>query len=162
MHFILFLVVIFGLFWIWPVIFSDTPSTIPTDSSLTQLSEVEQQYYQQIFDYTMTVTKPGESYSWKSAENSGAISVSKSFSSKSGATCRVFTERYIIGGSEGSAEGIGCKREGRDGWCRLKKGDALTCSMEKPAGLLDRASRGSQDVVESSKGVWGEIKGWWR
>lgn len=162
MRIIIILILVLALFWAWPKIFDDTPSTIPPDSPLAQLSNVEKQYYQQIFDYTMEAVKPGGSYGWESAGNSGTISVSKNFLSKSGSNCRIFNERFFINGVEGNDSGVGCKREGREGWCRLRKQDALTCAMENPGGIFGLAPRESQDVIESGKGLLGKIQGWWR
>lgn len=82
------------------------------------------------FDYTMEVTKSNEFYEWQGYSGNGRITPGERFVSKSGYTCRSFSESFTVAGNRGTGTGIACKRQGRDGWCRLKEGNALTCAME--------------------------------
>lgn len=102
-----------------------------------ELSSVEKDYYIKVFDYAMTVVEPGKSYDWQGHfENRGKITVDEPFQSKSSSTCRNFSETFTIGGIAGKSEGVACKRNGDDGWCRLKKTDALTCALETPGTMV--------------------------
>jgi hypothetical protein len=162
MRVILFIILATVLgFWLLPAFFQK-PSVIPDDSALIRLSDVEKQYYHQVFDYVMEAVKAGESYSWTTGSGSGNIYVSPSFQSKSDATCRVFSERYIVNGIDETKEGVACKREQRDGWCRLKKTDAQTCALEAPGNVKEKALRTSSDFLESTKDLLGRVAGWVR
>jgi hypothetical protein len=100
-------------------------------SPLAALSDAEKSYYAKVFDYTMDTIKSGEKYDWASYSGKGSINVEKTFVSKSGAVCRPFNEAFNVGGHEGIDKGVGCKRRGKDGWCKLDLGkEAKTCALE--------------------------------
>lgn len=103
---------------------------VVSGSSATRLSAAEREYYRQSFDYTMEHIEAGKHYEWASHSGKGIITPGSSFVSKSKSTCREFSERFTVGGAEEMREGIACRREGREGWCRLRKDQALTCAME--------------------------------
>lgn len=105
---------------------------------LEYLPDAEQAYYNQIFDYTMDNIKAGEGYSWKSQNGQGTIDVEENFTSKSGYNCRPFRESIDVGGQKKNQRGVGCKREGRPGWCKLKPDNAMTCALEESSALLDK------------------------
>lgn len=105
--------------------------------SFSQLTRVEKSYYEQVFNYTMDTTKPNETYEWKSYRTSGAILVGEPYVANSGSTCRNYIERITIQNVTGEDEGVSCKRQGREGWCKLKAHNALTCAMEKPADFFN-------------------------
>lgn len=109
------------------------PAPVAPESSAAWLSPAEQEYYRKVFDYAMDNTDAGQSYAWKSYGGSGDISPGKPFVSKSKSACREFSEHIRVGGAEETRSGIACRREGREGWCRLEKGQALTCALETPA-----------------------------
>jgi hypothetical protein len=156
------ILIILAGWWLWNYFFHGEPSVLPQNLAATKLSEAEIVYYRQVFDYTMSVTKPGEHYDWQSYSGKGSISPDKPFVSKSGATCRNFLEHYTIGTSNASAEGVACKREGKDGWCRLKQTDALTCVMETPENVMEKATQNTKDALEAGKDVLGKAKGIFR
>lgn len=152
--------VIIGGIWLWDYFFPVAPpSVLPKDTTATRLTDAEVEYYRQVFDYTMAVTKAGEHYDWESYSGKGSLTPGEVFVSKSGANCRSFSETYTIGTTSASAEGVACKREGKDGWCRLRKVDAQTCAMEPPASLAEKATRGTQDAVGAAKDVMGKAWG---
>jgi len=103
---------------------------------LAAMPDADRQYYLDTFDYAMLNLKPGEKQDWASGDNSGYFTVEIPFV-HGDTICRNYREvvvsrpLYSI-----SSEGVGCKRVGRDGWCRLKKGDALTCALEPPDGSI--------------------------
>ena len=99
-------------------------------SSLSLLSNAERDYYEQIFGYTMDNTAAGENYQWKSYSGQGDIHVDAIFISKSGTPCRPYSETFTVQNIDGAYHGTACKRQGADGWCRLKPGNANTCAME--------------------------------
>jgi hypothetical protein len=162
MKFILFIIIAFMAYWAWNHGFSAGISAIPATSPLTGVRSVEQDYYVQVFDYTMTSIPAGQSYDWKSSSANGTISPGENFTSKSGYTCRKYAEIIIFAGKEQHAEGAACRRKGQDGWCRLKENEADTCALEKPSGIFGGISLGSGDVNENFKGVLGKINGFFR
>jgi hypothetical protein len=107
-----------------------------TKLPLSQLSDAERSYYDMVFDYTMEVTKSNQYYEWQGFNGNGRITPGDNFVSKSGYSCRPYSQSFTIAGQRGTDTGIACKRAGRDGWCRLKEGNALTCAMED-RGLFD-------------------------
>lgn len=159
---IIIAVALFLGWWVWGYFFPGERPTLPQSSTVTQLSDAEITYYKQVFDYTMAVTKPGEKYEWQSYNGNGYLKPDVSFISKSGATCRNFSEEYTIGVSKGYAEGVACKRDGKDGWCRLKKIDAMTCAMERAESFFDYTVNTVQTVNQSSKDALGGFQDWMR
>ena len=103
-----------------------------TSDPLSKLSDAEKTYYLKIFDYTMDVVKDNDKYRWASYGGTGSITVGSQFSSKSGTICRNFNETFTVQGVAGADKGIGCKRRGRDGWCKLDLSKAQSCSFEDP------------------------------
>ncbi|MBY0407642.1 MAG: hypothetical protein K2Q01_08110, partial [Rickettsiales bacterium] len=99
-------------------------------SSLSLLSDAEKSYYDQIFGYSMDNLQAGQKYDWKSYSGQGSIVVQDIFVSKSGYPCRGYAETFTVQAQDGAYRGIACKRQGKDGWCRLKPGNANTCAME--------------------------------
>jgi len=102
-------------------------------SPLAGLADAEKSYYEKVFDYTLDNIQPGQKYDWASYGGKGSISVAQPFVSKSGSSCRNYTEDFTVQGQHGNTTGIGCKRVGSNGWCKLKEGDALTCALEQPS-----------------------------
>jgi len=160
MRFSFYVLLAIFIIWIWPIIFQKSAVDIPADSSLRELTDVEQKYYREIFDYTMTAVPAGESFEWQTVNGMGKIHASTPFTSKSGAFCRNFWETYAIGGENGKNEGIACKRDGQEGWCRLKKTHALTCAMESPGGIVEKTVRSTEDVIKAGKDALGKVKNW--
>jgi surface antigen len=125
---------------------------------LARLSDAEQSYHEKIFDYAMETVKPGESYTWESYGGKGIIAIGERFVSKSKSTCRSFTESFTAGGAQGSYEAIACKRTGKEGWCTLKKTDALTCAMERTSVIATgvpgvNIPKGNVDLGKPAGGV---------
>ena len=104
------------------------------------LSSAEQSYYEKVFYYTMDNVQPGQKFDWASYSGKGTINVDAPFVSKSGSTCRNFSETYTVQGKEGAGKGVACKRGGEEGWCKLKTDNALTCAMEGPPSLFTGAT----------------------
>jgi hypothetical protein len=115
-------------------------------SSLSQLSDAERSYYDQIFGYTMDNINGGQTYSWASYSGNGTIHVQEVFMSKSGYPCRDYSETFKVQGIDGAYHGTACKRQGKDGWCRLKPGNANTCAMEDPSFMFSMPSMSLPDV----------------
>jgi hypothetical protein len=117
-------------------------------------------YYLRVFDYTMDNMEAGKSFHWDAGTASGNIRVSEEYISKSKATCRNFTETFIIDNIAGTSEGAACKRDGK-GWCRLKNEDAHTCALEEPQGFTDRFLNGMDRTIGSSKEMMRNTRDWW-
>ncbi|NBO18232.1 MAG: hypothetical protein EBV03_03215 [Proteobacteria bacterium] len=109
-------------------------------SSLSILSEAEKSYYEQIFAYTMDNIQAGQKYEWKTHSGAGIIHVSDVFTSKSGVPCRNYSETFNVQNRAGAYQGVACKRQGTEGWCRLKPGNAHTCAMEDRSYLFSMPS----------------------
>lgn len=99
-------------------------------SPLASLGDAEKTYYEKVFDYSMETVKPGQHYSWASYSGNGVMTIGNTFISKSGATCRNFDETFTVQGKNGIDKGVGCKRRGQEGWCKLGLEKAQTCSFE--------------------------------
>jgi len=115
------------------------------DKPLVGLPSQEQNYYEEVFNYTMDNIQPDSHFDWKTYDAEGSIGVAKPFISKSGYTCRNFTENYTVTSTNqtGNDTGIACKRAEREGWCKLKISDALTCAMENPSYHIGMPGVGS-------------------
>ncbi|MDX1974238.1 MAG: hypothetical protein SFT92_01035 [Rickettsiales bacterium] len=127
--------VLFGVYWVWSYFSPPAPAVLPpvsVESAPRELSQQEKEYYVRIFDYTMDYVQGGQSYAWQTHGGKGDIAVEEPFTSKSKTLCRKYKEQLIIANKQTTIAGIACKRQGRDGWCRLKEDNALTCAMEKP------------------------------
>lgn len=111
-------------------------------SSLSKLSSAEKTYYSQIFAYTMDNIEAGRRFEWKTHSGSGNIHVEKTFISKSGVPCRNYAETFQVQDVRGAYQGVACKRQGKEGWCRLKPSNAHTCAMEDPGYMFSMPSIG--------------------
>lgn len=140
MKYIAAILVLIAFYWFYAN--REEPKTEPVAVHVSpqpgELSDVEKGYYIKVFDYVMNVLKDNESYAWQSSDvNTGKITVGTLFTSKSSSLCRPFSESFVIGDYQGNYDGIACKRGGSEGWCRLKKSDALTCALEDPANTIN-------------------------
>jgi hypothetical protein len=131
------------------------------DLALRSLSDTERAYYNLVFDYVMETIKADGKYEWASYSAKGTLTVSEAYISKSGSTCRNFAEVFTVHGLQGENEGIGCKRKGYQGWCKLGINDAGTCSMERNRGtadnLVDRVTDTIGSVGSAVSGAGGGI-----
>jgi hypothetical protein len=119
------------------------------DLALRSLSDSERAYYNLVFDYVMETIKADGKYEWASYSAKGTLTVSEAYISKSGSTCRNFAEVFTVHGLQGENEGIGCKRRGYQGWCKLGINDAGTCSMERNKGTADNLVDSVTDAIGS-------------
>jgi hypothetical protein len=122
------------------------------DSPLKLLESSERAYYDLVFNYTMDAIRADGKYSWQSYGGQGTISVSDSYISKSGATCRNFAEIFTVQGVAGENEGVGCKRVGYDGWCKLRMTDARTCAMEPNSTIVEDKLRDAREYIQGKEG----------
>ena len=166
MKFILFIIAVLAFaFWF---VASKPPAPVPQTESLAhsasfaELSDAEKDYYLKVFAYVMETVQPGQPYAWQTYGAKGVISAQEKFLSKSKYDCRSYAEIFYVGTTPYPYEGVACKRQGREGWCRLKKTDALTCALEPPENTLEETLRDARDAREHGKGVWGKFQGWLR
>lgn len=116
------------------------------------LPDVEKDYYGQVFAYSMIATQPGQPYEWKSNVAAGRITAQAAFISKSNSYCRPFTEQLTVDGKTASSSGYGCRREGRDGWCRLKpNAGMLSCALEPPETSIGRVIRDGSERLDRNQ-----------
>lgn len=126
-------------------------SALASPSPFAVLSEASQAYYELVYVYAMEAMQPGQGYAWESYEASGSIIPERPFTSKSGSTCRGFSEEYTIGGKKGHDKGVACKRVGKEGWCRLKASDAMTCALETPDNPIEESLRDTSEMLGRQK-----------
>ncbi|MFO0390216.1 MAG: hypothetical protein ACK502_10950 [Alphaproteobacteria bacterium] len=126
-YFFAILIVAAGLYY-W---FKPADDTIYRGDGGHTLSDAEKIYYLQSFDYAMGMMPDGQPHTWESYNGKGTIAPRQLYASKSKANCRQFSENFTIGGYSGTQEGIACKRQGKDGWCRIKTGNPETCALEE-------------------------------
>lgn len=112
--------------------------SVATANAVGDLPDAEQSYYLQMFDYAMNYKQEGEQQEWKTQHGNGSFTLKDRFTSKSGYDCRNFRETMDILGNKTSRNGVGCKRQGRDGWCKLKPSNAMTCALEEPSTIFDK------------------------
>lgn len=133
MKYIVGLLVLLAVWYFWPAKKEAPPAPVVQTNGPAGLSQEELAYHEQVFFYTLDHMADGQGYDWKTYSASGRVTAQKPFTSKSGYYCRAFEESYSIAGQNSGDKGIACKRQGRDGWCRLKETQALTCALELPA-----------------------------
>lgn len=121
-------------------------------SSLSLLTDAERSYYDQIFGYTMDNTAAGQKFDWASYSGHGSIHVEEVFVSKSGYPCRPYSETFNVQKIDGAYKGIACKRQGKEGWCRLKPGNANTCAMEDRSFMFAMPSMSMPNVTIGAVG----------
>lgn len=109
----------------------------------------------------MENVKEGNSFKWNVSVGNGEIFVGKIYLSKSKSMCRDFKEIFAIGENKGKIEGVSCKRDGNNGWCRLKKENAHTCALEEPQGFFDQITNDFESTVNQSSEWWRGTKDWW-
>ena len=123
----------------------------------SQVAANNRDYYLQVFNYTMDNIPADGHFDWQTYNAKGSIAATATFVSKSGYTCRGFTETYsVLGSKPGSEKGYACRRAGGNGWCRLKTSDALTCAMENPSyqfSLPGMAAPGMPDAEVSAPDI---------
>jgi hypothetical protein len=117
---------------------SDSNLSVTTKPNpFAHLNDAEREYYDKSFDYALETLKDDGVYEWRTATANGVIRAGKRFISKSKSTCRSFSESYTLGKYSGGMKGFGCKREGKDGWCKLRESSMLSCAFEPPQTVFD-------------------------
>lgn len=106
-------------------------------ASFNALTKAEQDFYHKSFDYAMETLKDNATYEWRTATAYGTITAGRHFISNSKATCRKFSETYAFASGSGTMQGVGCKRQGHEGWCKLKESDMLSCAFEPPETIFE-------------------------
>ena len=132
------------------------PPPLTYSASFSALSDAEKAYYEKMFDYSMDMMRPGQGYDWQTYGGKGKITAGEPFVSKSNVHCRPFDEVFYAGETPYRYEGIACKRQGREGWCRLKKTDALTCALER---MESPVTKGARQVILKGGEVVDSIAG---
>lgn len=138
---------------VWAVESNTTPSD--------ELEGKQRDYYLRVFNYTMDNSKDNKAYHWETGAAKGDIRVSKEYISKSKSLCRNFTETFKIDGQVGKSEGAACKRDGNNGWCRLKHEDAHTCALEEPQGVADKLMNDAEGALGKGNEMIRNTKDWW-
>lgn len=115
------------------------------------LPQQERDYYITIFDYSMTHMRAKQAYEWKTTTASGSFTPDKPFEAN-GTVCRKFNETMSVDDRYSMASsGLACKRQGKEGWCRLRAGDAKTCAMEPPTNMWE-------DVLQAAEDGWSDVE----
>lgn len=133
---------------------------------LGMMDEAERKYYYESFDYMMEKMRPGQTHAWKSYDSSGEFTPQGVFEGVQ-TVCRKFKERINIKSKVVTTlDGVGCKRLGKDGWCRLPdKENMRSCALEPPRSDLERAGRDVKDAVNgasrSASNAKSKLWGWW-
>lgn len=125
------------------------------------LNEYQRDYYFRVFDYTMDNIKAGKSYHWDARVAKGDIAVGEKYLSKSQSICRNFTEIFEVGKQAEKNEGVACKRNGGNGWCKLKYQDARTCALENPQNTTDKMLNDTDSVLDKGEEFLRNTKDWW-
>lgn len=125
------------------------------------MDQAERDYYYKMFSYTMETVRPRQESAWKSYRSSGVITPETPFGGKN-TVCRPFKEKINIQGTMvATFEGVGCKRVGEEGWCKLTKSEMLSCAGEPPNTTSARIAKRAQRAGEKVEGWGDKIWGWW-
>ncbi len=127
----------------------------------TELSGKQREYYIKTFNYAMNNVKDEKPYQWKVGTAKGEIRIGKEYISKSKSLCRNFTETFVIDDQTGTSEGAACKRDGNNGWCRLKNTDAHTCALEEPEGTFEKFTNDAEGTLDKGNEIIRNTKDWW-
>lgn len=138
---------------VWAIVTNAAPTS--------KLDGKQRDYYLRVFNYVMDNIKNDEPYHWESNKEKGDIRVGEEYISKSKSLCRNFTETFVIDNQSGKSEGAACKRDGNNGWCRLKNTDAHTCALEEPEGFTDNLINDAEGVLGKGNEMIRNTKDWW-
>ena len=163
----LLLTTLLALFAVQPAS-SEAPSpSIGTGGQdlLKTMRKAQREYYELSFSYAMSGTQTGEIYEWRSHYAEGQIRPGRRFANQYGNTCRPFAETYKVGRHHGQNTGFGCKRQGADGWCKLREGNMLNCALEKEPDTADKVASEIKAVgnkaTEAAKNAESSFWSWW-
>lgn len=155
-------------YWVYALFFlqalpvvAQTVSQHPTHDPFSILSEAERDYYELAFSYALGAVDDNVAYKWKSSASSGSVTPGKRFTTDKNVECRSFSESYVLYGNQGTTTGYGCKRQGHEGWCKLKIGDALTCALEAPDSVYGSAEKKASRVVTESWDKFHAVEAEW-
>ena len=104
-------------------------------------SAPELQYLERTFDYAMDNLPASKHYDWQTSSVTGRIAASEPFESQAKSICRAYTEVYVTSKRQGLTKGYGCKRQGKDGWCRLDAQDVQSCALEDLEWSVSKRAR---------------------
>lgn len=129
---------------------------------LGEMDDAEQAYYEHLFDYVMVALPVGENYPWESYNTYGSFKVDRLFQGN-GTQCRAYYETMGRKGQKASeARGVGCKRLGSEGWCRLGPNEMHSCALEPPRTIIDGLIQDGTDFYSSSKRKGKQVEeDWW-
>ena len=127
----------------------------------SDLTGKQRAYYINVFNYVMDNIKADESFHWDAGTGKGDIKVGKDYISKSKAVCRDFTETFEINNELGKSNGVACRRDNGNSWCRLKKEDAHTCVLEEPQGITDKIINNVESTLGQGDEIIRNSKDWW-
>jgi len=146
--------ILLGIFLCMPFVAYAAPGPSP----LSYLADPEKDYYIKVFNYSMETVQPDQHYDWKSYSGNGSITVKKAFVSPSGTNCRNFSETFVVQGQKGMDKGVGCKRKGQDGWCKLDPTkEAKTCSFEDTNRFFGGVNLSAPTIGTPSLGGGGSV-----
>lgn len=136
-----------------------------TPLPFNMLTSAEQEFYHNSFNYAMDTLADNTTYEWRAAKAFGTITAGRHYISKSQSNCRNFSETYTFGSSAGYMDGVGCKRKGSEGWCKLRAGDMLSCAFEPPETIFDMIEMQANKAVDitnnsTNRAKW-SIQKWW-
>ena len=120
-------------------------------------SDSEIEYLEKNFNYAMENARAGEYSDWSVAAVNGRIAAGAPYRSKQKAACREYVEVARTYDAQKVESGVACKRQGKDGWCRIPKGNPESCALEVMESSLKKRARfailaGSQ-AIDSVMGM---------
>lgn len=144
--FLLYLLLLFVPMNSWAAMVQPQPS--PADSPAKLLTGSQLEDYLRVFNYVIETYKDEKPYKWRAGSASGSILVGPEYISKDDATCRTFSEGYVLAGKAGQAQGVACRKEDNTGWCRLTYDDARTCDPKKPGAVTEDPYAGEEPATD--------------
>ncbi len=124
------------------------PKQVPVARAFT---DAEVAYLEKSFDYAMDTLDEGQYLDWSTAGVNGRIAVGKPYTSKQKAICRNYIEVARTHDAQKVDSSIACKRQGKDGWCRVHGDNPQSCALETEESTLKKRARfailqGSQTI----------------
>lgn len=113
----------------------DGDSSFATDL-YASMTEPERNYYSRVFYGTMGSVPDGKTYEWAHYNIHGALTPVKTFTTKSGLTCRSFTEVLKVHRIQQTLSGTACDNGGGS-WCKLKPNATPACGLGHKPGAFD-------------------------
>lgn len=113
----------------------DGNSTFATDM-IKKMREDERITYSQHFYWAMNQGAKGQKYTWNQHNIAGEITITDSFTNKTGTACKRFNEVLKVHEVRQTLSGLACAR-GDGSWCKLRRNATPACGLGQEPSFFD-------------------------